>query len=1060
MLSILAPRSRVGRVNRGLATASRGVGLAALVACLGMIAYASPAWAVQAGPLNFAAPLLVDHQYPYSSPQPFDTMSCPTTSLCVGDAGNDDNQTGVGTGPDDLVSSTDPSGTESGTWSVVHTAQIAGDSEGYILTGVSCASSSFCLAAGSAGTDGVLLTSTDPTGGAAAWTPTTLTGDGFYLAPSCVTGGTHGGECVAATFGITSGDLINNVLWVATDPAGNSGSDWTEVTPFSGGGVPLGPGSGTGEQTGAFVSCASSALCMAIDTAGDYVTSSTAGSTSWHAQQTIQNWPSGYFSESVSCPTASFCLVYGTNDLGGSVIATTTTPLAATPAWTVTTPTVSPTSPVSCFPDSAALAPSHVMCVDGTTSEPSGVYTAGVLTSLDGGATWSTDSFTQARGTPSGDPLALACPGGAGLLCVAGTTTGAVVHSGDPGSGASATWSAPLPADAGTSFPQFAPVSCPSSSLCVAYDSAGNVVTSTDPASGRWSVGNVDPNGITALACPTASLCVATDDVGNVVDSTDPAAGASSWSTPALVDGLAPRFGFQTLNCVPGSSLCVATDTADDMSSNIFESGAPGDGPTSWSTHANVASGIADVACPSTTLCVATDNAGNVLESTNPAADTWSAPSPVPAATGGFFTLACPSSDLCLAGSGGSLLASTNPGAGSSWKAVATDASSTISSIFCASVSLCAASDFAGAVLASTQPGTSWSGPTNIDTGNEVTGLDCPATDFCVATDSAGNVLTASDPVTGPLTWSGPVKVDGSNDLLGTGLLIDDGDLACPSTGLCVIGDQNGNVIVGSGAGVVTTRPPVNTGLPAISGVPRSGGKLSCSNGSWSNSPTHFAYLWSVDGTPIQGATAPSYTVQSVDEGISLTCTVTAANTAGPGAPATSKGVSVPVPVVRRCPRATGSIGGLKLGLLALGMTRAQARHAYTKSSTRGRKYVDFFCLTPRGVRAGYASPQLVDSLPRSQRRKLAGRVVWASTASLYYAIDGVRAGATVAAAGKHLKLAGPFVVGKNEWYLAPAGEVTAVLKVRGGIVEEIGIGNKQITKGRKAQRTFLTSFS
>jgi hypothetical protein len=452
-----------------------------------------------------------------------------------------------------------------------------------------------------------------------------------------------------------------------------------------------------------------------------------------------------------------------------------------------------------------------------------------------------------------------------------------------------------------------------------------------------------------------------------------------------------------------------------------------------------------------------------VLASTNPGTGAWSAPSPISAAQGGLFALVCPSSGLCLGSSGEAVLASTTPGAGTSWKAVATDASSTIDSIVCASPSLCAASDFAGAVLASAQPGTSWSGPTNIDTGREVTGLDCPATDFCLATDSAGNVLTATDPATAPLSWSGPVNVDGSADLLGTGLLIDSGDLACPSTGLCVIGDQNGNVIVGSGPGVKpppTPAVPVNTGLPTISGIPKSGQKLTCSTGSWTGSPNRFAYQWSADGTPIQGATTAVYAVQSIDEGITLSCTVTASNTTGAGKPVNSKGVPVPVPVVRRCPRATGSIGGLKLGLLALGMTRAQARHAYTKSSTRGRKYVDFFCLTPRGVRAGYASPQLVNSLPRSERRKLARRVVWASTASLYYAIDGVRPGATVAAAGKHLKLAGPFVVGKNEWYLAPAGEVTAVLKVRAGIVEEIGIGNRQITKGAKAQRTFLTSFS
>jgi hypothetical protein len=34
------------------------------------------------------------------------------------------------------------------------------------------------------------------------------------------------------------------------------------------------------------------------------------------------------------------------------------------------------------------------------------------------------------------------------------------------------------------------------------------------------------------------------------------------------------------------------------------------------------------------------------------------------------------------------------------------------------------------------------------------------------------------------------------------------------------------------------------------------------------------------------------------------------------------------------------------------------------------------------------------------------------------------------------------------------------VLKVGHGVVEEIGIGDKALNQGRKAQRAFLTSFS
>src|SRR5207253_650880 len=55
-------------------------------------------------------------------------------------------------------------------------------------------------------------------------------------------------------------------------------------------------------------------------------------------------------------------------------------------------------------------------------------------------------------------------------------------------------------------------------------------------------------------------------------------------------------------------------------------------------------------------------------------------------------------------------------------------------------------------------------------------------------------------------------------------------------------------------------------------------------------------YAWNRDGTPIAGPTGQSYAVQAADQGHSLTCTVTASNTAGPGAPATSAPVSVPAP--------------------------------------------------------------------------------------------------------------------------------------------------------------------
>jgi hypothetical protein len=170
--------------------------------------------------------------------------------------------------------------------------------------------------------------------------------------------------------------------------------------------------------------------------------------------------------------------------------------------------------------------------------------------------------------------------------------------------------------------------------------------------------------------------------------------------------------------------------------------------------------------------------------------------------------------------------------------------------------------------------------------------------------------------------------------------------------------------------------------------------------------------------------------------------------------------VLVPVPYVARCPAATGKLSGGKVGLVKLGDTRKQAEKAYTHSSNRGTRYEEFFCLTPIGIRVGYPSPKLLHKLAAHQRAKYTGRVIWISTSSAYYAIDGIRPGATIAAAGKKLKLSKVFRIGLNDWYLAPVGSVTAILKVRNGIVQEIGVADKQLTRSRTAQRLFLTSFS
>ncbi len=87
---------------------------------------------------------------------------------------------------------------------------------------------------------------------------------------------------------------------------------------------------------------------------------------------------------------------------------------------------------------------------------------------------------------------------------------------------------------------------------------------------------------------------------------------------------------------------------------------------------------------------------------------------------------------------------------------------------------------------------------------------------------------------------------------------------------------------------------PVNTGAPVISGTAVEGSILKSTNGSWSNSPTSYAYQWQDCNSAgaacatITGATASTYTLKAGDVGHRVRSLVTAANVTGSSAPAAS----------------------------------------------------------------------------------------------------------------------------------------------------------------------------
>jgi hypothetical protein len=252
--------------------------------------------------------------------------------------------------------------------------------------------------------------------------------------------------------------------------------------------------------------------------------------------------------------------------------------------------------------------------------------------------------------------------------------------------------------------------------------------------------------------------------------------------------------------------------------------------------------------------------------------------------------------------------------------------------------------------------------------------------------------------------------------------------------------------------------PPVSSGAPTITGKPAAGQTLTCSQGTWTNSPTGFTYQWFDNGTPLAGATAATYTVTTLEEGTALTCAVTATNAAG-AATATSAAVQIPIPVVPHCPGATGTLSATTLGLVKLGSTRKQEHFLYRHHSDRGKQFEDFFCLTPIGVRVGYGSPKLLAILSAPERKALLGRVVWTSTSNPFYSIGGVRPGESIVTAAAALHTLPVLHIGRNDWYLAVEKSSTAVLKVRGGVVEEIGIATNELTKTAHDRNVLMHSF-
>jgi hypothetical protein len=305
-------------------------------------------------------------------------------------------------------------------------------------------------------------------------------------------------------------------------------------------------------------------------------------------------------------------------------------------------------------------------------------------------------------------------------------------------------------------------VSCVDEATCVAVGDGGKVVTSTDPADGAtasWKVAGVDAaNSVRGVSCLSSpSLCVAVDDVGNAIVSTDPTGGASKWSAfkidSAFNSASMRNDSLSAVSCASSPAvLCVAVDD----NGNVVTSTDPVAGPSAWTLStvdtASQVNQLTAVSCPSSGLCVATDAAGNVLTSTDPAGGVAAWSTDNVDGTNAIKSVSCPSTALCVAvdGAGQTLTASDPAGGSAAWTAANIDAGKLLEAVSCASASLCIAVDVKGNALTTLDPtdgATATWGSKLIDKPSLIgfpfpVAVDCVSAALCVVADNAGRAGT------------------------------------------------------------------------------------------------------------------------------------------------------------------------------------------------------------------------------------------------------------------------------------------------------------------------------
>jgi hypothetical protein len=309
------------------------------------------------------------------------------------------------------------------------------------------------------------------------------------------------------------------------------------------------------------VSCPSVSLCVAVDNAGNVLSTThpTSGASAWP----VAHVDGMHRLAGIACPSGSLCVAV--DDVGN--VLTSTDPAGGARAWTVTY--VDDASNLSENKFSGVACPTVSLCVavdvEGnavTSTDPVGGARAWTVTHVDDGLNYDCWKYGGTGPGCQAPLVAVSCP--AVSLCVAVDDSENVISSSNPTGGALA-WSGGALPGAGHPPPDsFYGLSCPSASLCVAVDFAEYVET-WNPSLGGYvrKSALVSSNAFVGVSCRSDSLCLAFDTAGNLYASSDPAGTASAW-TIAYVDRTGADSGVTGVSC-PSASSCIAVGAAGNV---------------------------------------------------------------------------------------------------------------------------------------------------------------------------------------------------------------------------------------------------------------------------------------------------------------------------------------------------------------------------------------------------------------------------------------------------------------------------------------------------------------